>query len=406
MAIAELATRKITFAKQSGLGSLASTSAGLALNYRPSTTMGLSKESFTSDSIRTDQQRANPRHGLRRGTASIDQELQMAGHKELMAAALRGSWASTITTGALTTIGINSSTRTISRASGSFVTDGFCVGDIVRASGFAATANNGRNFRLATVSALSMTYHADTWLTGITTESAGASVTISVPGKKLQTPASSHTKDYFTIDDWHSDVSNQTTIKDAVVNTMSLDIAPGAHAQVSFGLIGTDATPTGSSQYFTSGSITAAPTGALLAGPNGLLRYNGADSAVVQQLQINLDSGADVRAVIGANKSPDVFRESITITGSLQALFDNAATGPLVTFDAETEAALYVYLFADSTASSEFIIIKLPSVKMMGADKSADGPAMQLSGNLSAGRLASGTAQETTSIVIVDSLMA
>lgn len=403
MAIAEIASRKVSIAKQSGLGTLASASAGIALNFRPSTNMGLSKESFNSDSIRTDQQRANPRHGLRRGQASIDQELQMAGHKELMAAALRGSWASSITTGALTTIGINSSTRTISRASGSFITDGFCVGDIVRASGFAATANNGKNFRLATVTALSMTYHADTWLSGITTESAGASVTITVPGKKLQTPSSSHTKDYFTLDDWHPDVSNQTTIKDAVVNTMALDIAPGAHAQVSFGLIGTDATPTGSAQYFTT--IAAAPTGSLLAGPNGLLRYNGADSAVVQQVQINLDSGADVRAVIGANKSPDVFRESITITGSMSALFDNAATGPLVTFDAETEAPLYIYLFADSTAGSEFVIIKLPSVKIMGADKTADGPAMQLSGDLSAGKLASGSGLETTSIVIVDSQM-
>lgn len=403
MAIAEIASRKVSIAKQSGLGTLASASAGIALNFRPSTSMGLSKESFSSDSIRTDQQRANPRHGLRRGQASIDQELQMAGHKELMAAALRGSWASSITTGALTTIGINSSTRTISRASGSFLTDGFCVGDIVRASGFAATANNGKNFRLATVTALSMTYHADTWLSGITTESAGASVTITVPGKKLQTPSTSHTKDYFTLDDWHPDVSNQTTIKDAVVNTMALDIAPGAHAQVSFGLIGTDATPTGSAQYFTT--IAAAPTGSLLAGPNGLLRYNGADSAVVQQVQINLDSGADVRAVIGANKSPDVFRESITITGSMSALFDNAATGPLVTFDAETEAPLYIYLFADSTASSEFVIVKLPSVKIMGADKTADGPAMQLSGDLSAGKLASGSGLETTSIVIVDSQM-
>lgn len=401
MPIAEIASRKVTIGKQSALGTLALVGAGVALNFRPATTMGLSKESFTSDSIRTDQQRSNPRHGLRRGQATIEQELQVAGHKDLMAAALRGSWAASITTTALTTIGINSATRTISRASGSFVTDGFCVGDIVRASGFVAGANNGKNYRLATVSALSMTYHADTWLTGITTESAGASVTISVPGKKLQIPSASHTKDYFTIDDWHPDVSNQTTIKDAVVNTMAMDIAPGAHAQVTFGLLGTDATPTGTSQYFTT--IAAAPTGALLAGPNGLLRYNGADSAVVQQLQINLDGGADVRAVIGSNKSPDVFRESVTVTGSMSALFDNASGGALANFDAETEAPLYLYLFADSTAGSDFVIIKLPSVKVMGADKTADGPAMQLSGDLSMGKLSSGTALETTTLVIVDS---
>ncbi len=335
---------------------------------------------------------------------TIDQELQIGGHKDLMAAALRASWGgSAITTGALTTISINSSTRTISRASGSFLTDGFRVGDIVRATGFAAAANNGKNYRLATVTALAMTYHADTWLTGITTESAGASVTITAPGRKLQVPASSHTKDYFTIDDWHPDVSNQTTIRDAVVNTMAIDIAPGAHATVAFGLLGTDATPSGTAQYFTT--IAAAPTGALLAGPNGLLRYNGVDSAVVQQVQINLDGGADVRAVVGANKSPDVFREAITVTGSMTALFDNASGAPLAAFDAETEAPLYIYLFADSTAGSEFVIIKMPRVKIMGADKSADGPAMQLSGDLSMGRLPTGTDQEATTLVICDSTM-
>jgi hypothetical protein len=401
MPIAEIASRQIGIGLQSALGTLALNSAGKLQNFRPSTSGGLKKEAFTSDSIRTDQQRSTPRHGMRSAEFNLDQELQSGGHQALMGAALRSAWAA-ITSTALTTIAINATTRTISRVSGSFLTDGFRVGDIVRATGFVATVNNGKNLRLATVTALAMTYIADTWLPALTTETAGASVTITVPGKKAQVPASGHSKNYFTIDDWHPDITNQTTIKDAVVNTMAIDVAPGAHASIAFGFLGTDAAPTGTAVYFSS-SPTAAPTGALLAGPNGLLRYNGVDSAVVQSLQISLDSGAEVKGVIGANKSPDVFRDAVTVTGSLSALFDNSVA-ILTAFDAETSAPLYLYLFADSSAASEFVIIKLPSVKPMGADKSVDGPALQISSDLAMGKLASSTDQETTVICIVDSL--
>jgi hypothetical protein len=83
-------------------------------------------------------------------------------------------------------------------------------------------------------------------------------------------------------------------------------------------------------------------------------------------------------------------------------LFEDAAI--LGDFDAETEAPLYVYLFANSSANSDFVIIKLPNIKINSADKSADGTAISLSSNFSAGILTDGsTNKEQTTIVIVDS---
>jgi hypothetical protein len=117
---------------------------------------------------------------------------------------------------------------------------------------------------------------------------------------------------------------------------------------------------------------------------------------------MKIDSAGAVKAVVGANVSPDVFREGIRVTGSLSALFDGGSI--LTNFTNETEAALYVYLFADSTAASEFVIIKVPNSKINGANKSTDGPAVQLSGNYSGGLLADGsTTVEQTSIVYHDS---
>jgi len=73
----------------------------------------------------------------------------------------------------------------------------------------------------------------------------------------------------------------------------------------------------------------------------------------------------------------------------------------------EVEAPLFVYLFADSTANSDFVIIKLPNIKINSAEKSSDGTAISLSSNFSAGVLLDGsTTQEQTTIVIVDSSVA
>lgn len=402
MGIAEISNRKIVIGKQSALGTaVAAGGTSKYYNHKPDTAGGLKKDTFSSDSIRTDQTVQNARHGLRSVDFTLSQELQLGGHTELIAAACRAAWASGSTTGAQTNIGINTSTRTISRAAGSFITDGFKVGDIVRAAGFATTANNGKNLRLLTVTALAMTYAADAWLTGagMATEAAGASVTITVPGKKVATPSSGHTKDYFTVEDWHSDVPQGTLMTDCVVGSVAIDVNPGAQATIKFGLTGLAADLTRTSAYFSA--ATAASTGSLLAGPEGKLNFAGNDSAVVSGLQINMAGSADVKAVVGSKSSPDVFRSPIAVSGSLSALFDGGAI--LTAFDNEVENVLYVYMFANATATADFLVIKVPNAKINGADKSQDGPALQISGNFTGDNRASATAVETSAIVFMDS---
>jgi hypothetical protein len=401
MAIAELTSRTIAIGLQSALGTIAGTGDGKYQNFRPDTSGGLTKDSFESDSIRRDQQYSNPRHGLRQGAFALSQELQIGGHNDLFAGLLRAAWAAggTITG---TTIGIDAGTRTISDSGNGFITAGFKVGDIVRfeAGGSGTAGNEEVNLRLLTVAAGSMTYANDPWTSVMTTDAAGDSVTLSVPGAKLSVPSSSHTKDYFTVDDWHADISQGTRITDAIVNSVEMDISPGAHATATFNMLGVNADLDNSAEYFVAAD--AAPTGALLAGPEGKLRYDGADSAVMTQISLTIDSGGEAKAVIGANVSPDIFRLGVRATGSLAALFDGDAI--LDNFDDEAEASLYIYLFADSTASSEFLIIKLPNVKINSADKASDGPAQVLSGEFSAGKyVGASTVIEGTSVVLVDS---
>lgn len=403
MTIASQIKRKVFIGKQSGLGTIAGTGDGKTYNYRDGgLSGGLTKDSFESNTIRTDQQRQNASHGTRSVTKTIDQEFQIGGHTMLLEGALRDTFDTGATTGALTTIGINGSTRTISRASGSFVTDGFKVGDIVRATGFAASGNNNKNFRLATVSALSMTYVADAWIGTVTTESAGATVTIAVPGKKLSVPSTGHTNDYFTIEEWNDDISQSERDTDCKISSMAISIPANGNATINFGFLGRNAAYE-TSQYFSS--PTAAPTGEILAGTTGLLSYDGVDSVVLTSLNLTLDSGAEIKSVVGSNISPDVFTGTVAVSGSMSALFEDSAI--LGDFNSEAEAPLFVYLFESSAADSDFVIIKLPNIKINSADKSADGTAISLASNFSAGILADGsTTKEQTTIVIVDSSLA
>lgn len=402
MSIAELTSRTIAISKQSGLGATSAPGdAAQYQNFRPDTTGGLEKESFESDSIRRDAQYSNPRHGLRQANFTLSQELQIGGHNQLFAALLRAAWAAGGASASSADRAFNATNRTITRTAGSFITDGFKVGDIIRAAGYAAGGNNGKNFRLTSVTATVLTFADDAWLTGLVTEAAGANVTLSTPGQKLQVPSSGHTKDYFTIEDFHSDISQSTLINDAIVNSAEIDVAPGAHATVNFNMLGLNADLDGTAEYFT-GPPSAAPTGALLAGPEGKLRYDDADSTVMTQITLSIDSGGEVKAVIGANVSPDAFRLGVRVTGSLGALFDGGAI--LDNFDDETEAGLMIYLFADSTASSAFLAIKLPNAKINSASKAADGPAQTISGDFSAGKyVGASTVIEGSTIVLQDS---
>ena len=403
MTIASQIKRKVFIGKQSALGTKALDSAGKTYNYRDGgLSGGLTKEAFESNTIRTDQQRQNASHGTRSVSKTLDQEFQVGGHTALLEGALRSAFATAATTGSLTTVGINATTRTLSRSTGSFITDGFKVGDIIRASGFVATVNNGKNLRLATVAALSMTYVADAWLGTLTTETAGATVTLSAAGKKLSVPLTGHTNDYFTIEEWNEDIAQSETDLDCKVSSMAIDIPANGNATINFGFLGRNATYA-TSQYFSS--PTAAPNGDLLAGTTGLLSYNGVDSVVLTNVSINLDAGAEIKAVVGSNISPDVFTSAVVVSGSMSALYEDATI--LNDFDDEVEAPLFVYLFANDTAASDFVIIKLPNVKINSAEKGSDGTAISLSSNFSAGVLLDGsTTKEQTTIVIVDSSVA
>lgn len=401
MGIANTSIQQIRIGKQSAKGTILAAASADAKKYNfVDATGSLSKDAFESNSIRTTQQRLNPRHGTRSVPFTLNQELQIGGHNDIIAGVLRSAFAAAVTTGAVAQA-IDASARTLTRGAGSYITDGFKVGDIVRITGSAQSANNGVNLRLASVTALVLTWINDTWTSGMVTVTS-ASITVAVPGKKCSIPSTGHTADYFTIEDWQSDVPSSRRHTDMRPASVDIAIPPNGHATFSSSWLGRDS-DIQTTEWFTNSA--AAPTGALLAGPQGLIRYNGADSAVVSDFSLTITNGAETKQVVGTDISPDVFVGMTVTTGSMSAMFD--ANTFLTNFESETVAPIYLYLFKDSTAGSDFVIIKLPSIKVNSADSANDGVARTVSMTFTAGENVDGsTTVEQTSIVYHDSTVA
>ncbi len=90
----------------------------------------------------------------------------------------------------VTTIAFDGTAKTITRSAGSFITDGFAVGDLVVITGAATSANNVTTTAITTLTATVMTMSAAT----LTTDTAKTGVTLS---KTLGTPSAANTNAVF-----------------------------------------------------------------------------------------------------------------------------------------------------------------------------------------------------------------
>jgi hypothetical protein len=360
MSIPTAVNKSVIIGKETTFGTAATDSTGKILR-RVSADINLVKNTFESNEIRTDYQIVDFRHGSRRVEGSIEGELSCATYELPFAALLRGSWASGVTTGTVITIAA-ADEGTFTRSAGSYVTDGFKVGDVIDVSGFTTAANNGR-FLVSAVSATVLTVTATT----LVDEVEGDSVTIAVAGKKLQVPSTGHTNDSFTIEQLYE--MGATDVSELAVgckfSTCSINVQPGGMTTVSFGVLGKDM-DSDSTAYFQS--PTAQTTTGVLAGPQGSILLDGAEIAVVTGYSVEIDGGAEVGEVVGSLTTPDIFVGPVRVSGQVTAYFLNDALWDA--FKDEDELSLILRL---DSAADETFAIKLPRIKLGGNTK--DDPA-------------------------------
>lgn len=338
-------------------GTLPGSTGGNVLR-RVTANFNLEKETYQSGEIRTDYQIADMRHGVRSVTGSLNAELSPGSYADFFAAAVAKAFAAktTLTAVSVTTTVVAGGTGNIVRTTGSWITDGVKVGDVIRLS---ATANSAKNLLVTSVVALSLGVKTlnSTELVAVGT---AAATDVSFPGKKTMAPLTGHTDDSFTFEEFYSDIGQSEVFTGNKVNTAALSIPSTGLVTADFGFMGKDLAQTGTAAYFTA--PTAQGTTGIFAAVNGVLVVNGVAVAVVTDASININRNMQNATVVGSNSIAEMFEGRIAVDGSFSAYFQDASFRDM--FKDETEASLVIVLTTSNANTSDFVSVTLPRIKV------------------------------------------
>lgn len=347
---------KIAYKKETTWGTAAGATGAKYLR-RVSADFNLTKETYQSEEMRNDYQVSVFRHGVRRAEGSLNGEFSAGSYADFFAAALRRDFTAAPLTGASITVTVTGSVYKLVRASGSFLTDGWKVGMVVRCTGLTTTADNGKNLLVAAVSALDVTVVPLNGST-LTAQGTAAAATFSVPGKVTYVPSTGHTDNSFTVEQWFSDIQQSEVYTGMKVNSVGVSIPATGMTTVDFGFMGKDLAQTGTTQYFTT--PTVAGNVSVFDGVNGVVLVNGSKVAVITDASININSDMTDAVVLGSNSIADVFEGRVTVDGSMSVYFQDATFRDV--FNNEDVVSIVFALTAGNLA--EFTTITLPRVKL------------------------------------------
>ncbi|MEO7031120.1 MAG: phage tail tube protein [Herbaspirillum sp.] len=340
---------------------------------RVTSNLDLQKATYKSNELRPDYQIANFRHGVRSISGTIAGELSVGTYGDFMSSAVRQAWQTIVTTGSIITVAIASTTGlqgTVTRSAGSFLTDGFKIGDVVRMTGWATTAvtANARNFWITNLTATVMTGQFLDGVTVVPAKIAGDSVTIAQAGKKTWMATTAQTNDSYSIEHWFSDIGQSEVFKGCRISDIDIKLPATGFATIGTAFMGIDMV-TAQAAYFTAPS--AINPGGALASVNGMLFVGGVQVGLVTGMDIKINGTMTTGGVVGQNTNVDIFAGPMEVSGQMTVYFQDAVMRDM--FVNETEASLQAVFTTDNTAAADFMAFVLPRIKIGGATKD-DGP--------------------------------
>lgn len=363
MTVAQGLVKQTIIKKQTALGSAASGSGGQVLRRRTSVFSAM-RDTFEADEIVTHQQSTGVAYGLKKTTGRLEGLLSPSTYQLLFAGLLRKDFAAVNAYNAGTDVTAQATSPQFADASGGFLTAGLKVGDVVRWTGFAggsAGNNNSKNFLITALTATDMT---GVFLNGdaVVADSAGDDTTVTVVGKKTRVPLTSHTNDYFTVEEWYSDLTRSEKFSDVKVAQADISLPATGNATASFDFKGLGRTLSGS-QVLTS--PTAETTTPIMTAVNGAAYVNGTVVGNCTGAQLTISGSMnDGDAVLGSNSAIDISRGKVRVSGQFTGLFDSTTIQAF--YDAETPISLILVMTDQDTATSAFITFTMGRIKITG----------------------------------------
>ena len=364
MAIATGVAKVVAIKKETLWGVAAGTGGGKQLR-RVTCTIGLKKQTYESQEIRTDYQVADMRHGVRSVDGALDGELSPGSYQDVLAGALRKVFAGVAAIAGLTlTIAGAGPIFTVTRSAVDWLTSGVKVGMVVRiTAGAFNAANSNKNLFVLALTPTVMTVMA---LNGVALVAEGpiATATVTVPGMKCFVPTSGHTDDSFTIEQWFADVAQSELFLGNKVQTVDIDLPPTGMAKIKSTFMGRDVLAA-IAQYFVA---PAAPsTAGVLAAVNGAVMANGAIVALLTGMKFAVGGNQSAEPVVGSNLYPDIQEGRVRVSGEMTVMFQDAVFRDY--FWNETEVAIAMAFSTSNAAAAEFVAFSFARVKFGDSTK-------------------------------------
>jgi hypothetical protein len=318
------------------------------------TSLNLKKETFQSNEIRSDRQISDLRHGLRTVGGNISAELSLTAFDGLLEMAMSSVFAA-VPVHAAVNLQMTALTKKITRATGSWITDGYLPGHEAVIAGFTNGTNNGAK-KIVGVTATDLTLAADT--VGLVDEATLAGRTVTVTGKQCKTGTTIKSA---SIERAFTDINQFLMFTGCVVDKFSLDIKPGEIIKAQWDFLGKDmirASVTGAT------AVTPAATSSPFDAYNVVIRENDILSTNISGMTIELDNGRSTKGVVGSNTVKEVFEGTCNAKGTVTMFFADGTM--LDKFLAETPSSLDVKLLDPNGV--DFHHIRLPKVKFNGSD--------------------------------------
>lgn len=401
MAIASGIAKQVRYKAESAFNTAPGASGAQSLR-RVESSINVDKDTYASAELRTDYQISDFRHGTRRTSGSIKGELSPLTYADFIAASLRKDFVAGVSAASLSLTIAGSGPYTVTRATGSWLTDGFKAGDVVRITAGAVNASNlNKNLYVVSLTATVLTVVVPN-ASAMVAEGPIASCTCSVTGKKTYTPTTGHTDKSFAIEHWFSDIAQSELYLGCKASALDIQLPPTGLATIGVDIMGSGSVTTNTSAYYTS--PTAPTTTGIAAAVNGLLYIGATAVATCTGLSLRIDGGYSGDPVVGSNFMPGIFPGRVNVTGQFTAYFENATFRDA--FLNETELALSALLTSDNAAAANFLAFNLPRIKLGSAGRSDGEKGLILTANFQAlynGSGGTGISSEATTLSVQDS---
>jgi len=216
---------------------------------RRSTSLGLTKDAYASEEIRSDRMISDSRHGIRRVGGDIVTELSVGAHADFMEAVLGGVWVTptpaTLSTAALTATPQGDGTVLLTSATFNWLTAGFHKGDTITFASTTKPDYDGKVFTLVNLPVGSgvgpaLVIASGTFAPIDLTPVLFTVGTMGLAGGRVEM---GNIYRSFTFERAFTDIGSFIVYTGCRINTMSVDLPPTGIATATYAVMGKNATP-------------------------------------------------------------------------------------------------------------------------------------------------------------------